>query len=495
MLLYLFNAITYLRQQSICWDEGSYSEYAVRYLKGSPSRQANPRRDNSTMPVVALNLIPRAVQQFLHPGLVKSDFGTSDIMMGRYVTLCFSLLIIFLLYRWGTEAYGHPSGLFAALLFSLCPNNLANSSFVSADTYSVLSLLSVMYVFWRWTQNGSVRAFFCLAVLVAVAQMVKQSLIHLYILLPVLYLLGRRMGKVPTLSLQRLGLFLVIQVVLINLGYYFHHSFIPLGDYGFMSRLFIDVQEFLPGGLPVPFPQPFIDGLDMAKYYDQIGGGMDKISCFGKVTILGKEATGGSFWHYYLVTLFFKTPISILVFFLCAVLLFYRTWGWKELCILFPVLYFLTYFSLLYKVQTGIRHILFIYPFIFLICSSLAVHRSRMPVKILVATGMVFLLLSIGRYWANYYPYTNEFIADKRYAWKYVGASNLEMRQGYFRSAEYLREHPDHSYAPREPKAGTFLVNTEDYLDIWNRGDYSWMRKGEIVGHVGYNWLLVRYGP
>jgi hypothetical protein len=495
MLLYLANGVNYLRQQSIYWDEGSYSEYAIRYLKGSPSRQANPRRDNSMMPVVAFNMIPRAVEQLLHPGLVKQDNGVSDIMMGRYVTLFFSLFIILLLFLWGSELFGPASGLFAAFIFSVCPNNLASSSAVGADSYSVLSLLSVMYVFWRWTRSGSERVFFWLAFLVAFSQLVKQSLIHLYILLPLLYLVGRKMGRVPPVSLRMLGIFLAVQMVVINVGYYFHHSFMPLGDHRFMSRFFLGLQASLPRSLPIPFPLPFVEGLDMAKYYDQIGGGLDGISCFGKVTILGREATAGSFWYYYFVTLFFKTPIPVIILFLSAVLFSFRKWGWNEVILLFPVAYFLIYFSFFYRVQTGIRHVIFLYPFIFLVCSSLAVHGSKVPVKVLMASASVFLLLSIGKYWGNYYPYTNEFISDKKNAWKYVGASNLEMRQGNLRSDEYLKQHPDHFYATPEPRAGTFLVNTEDYLDIWNRGDYSWTRRGEIVGHVGYNWLLIHYRP
>ena len=37
-----------------------------------------------------------------------------------------------------------------------------------------------------------------------------------------------------------------------------------------MSDLFIGLQNSLPDWLPLPFPRPFIDGLDMAKYYDQV---------------------------------------------------------------------------------------------------------------------------------------------------------------------------------------------------------------------------------
>src|SRR5690606_17526184 len=80
--------------------------------------------------------------------------------------------------------------------------------------------------------------------------------------------------------------------------------------YSFMSELFQDVQHLLPAWLPVPLPTPLVTGLDMAKYYDQLGGGYEGLSSFGKVTILGQSATGDGFWYYYPVTLFLKTPVS-----------------------------------------------------------------------------------------------------------------------------------------------------------------------------------------
>ena len=55
----------------------------------------------------------------------------------------------------------------------------------------------------------------------------------------------------------------------------------------------------------------------MAKYYDQVGGGVEGTSSFGKPTILGQARTGGSFWYYYFVALFFKTPVTYIVLFFC----------------------------------------------------------------------------------------------------------------------------------------------------------------------------------
>jgi hypothetical protein len=61
IIFYLFNGIQYLKSQSITSDEGSFYDYASRYLRGHPDR-IDPINDNSKMPVIVLNTIPRVVE-------------------------------------------------------------------------------------------------------------------------------------------------------------------------------------------------------------------------------------------------------------------------------------------------------------------------------------------------------------------------------------------------------------------------------------------------
>jgi hypothetical protein len=286
-------------------------------------------------------------------------------------------------------------------------------------------------------------------------------------------------------------LFLGIQWLVINTGYYFHQSFQALGSYRFMSDLFRTVQGALPSGLPVPLPKAFVDGLDMAKYFDQIGGGIAGQSSFGKVTILGNEVTGGSFWYYYFVTLLFKTPVAILVF-IGAALFLRKRWNWNDMVLLMPVCYFLVVFSFFYNTQAGIRHILFLYPLLYIFSSSIVLaDLSGWKRKVLLVNA-VYLVISVGFYFRDYYPYTNELVIDKKRAWKYVGAANLELNQGYLKAERYMQLHPEVSFAPKQKSPGLFLVSAEQYLDTWNTHEYNWLREGRIEGRVGYNWILIR---
>jgi hypothetical protein len=243
----------------------------------------------------------------------------------------------------------------------------------------------------------------------------------------------------------------------------------------------------------MPFPLPFIEGLDMAKYCDQVGGGIYGKSSFGKVTILGRESTGGAFWYYYFVTLFFKTHVAIMAMFAVAIGKLKRRWAWDEMVLMAPVLYFLVVMSFFYQTQVGIRHVIFIYPLVFLLISSLLRNMPGRALRWFLALASVYLVLSVGYYWGNYFPYTNEFITDKKNAWRFVGSSNLELEQGQKFALAYIHSHPGISFAPAQPSQGVFLVKTSQYLNIWNKPEWEWLRKGEVVGEVAFNWLLVQY--
>jgi hypothetical protein len=498
IIVYLFNGIYYLQQQSITSDEGSFMHYAIRYLKGQPDRVA-PVTDNSKMPVSVLNLFPRIANDLIGEKKEMTDGGIHDTMRGRYITLIVSVLTILLVYKWSKELYGTAAGLFSAFLMSVCPNNLASAGLVTTDSYSVLMLLGCMYCLWRFCRVPSVRNLVLVSLLVALAQLVKQSLFHLYVLVPLVMLIYfiffKRKIKLIKIVLG-LFLFALINFFLLNGGYYFHGSFLQIGDYNFKSQLFQNASRLWPETFPVPLPRAFIEGLDMAKYYDQVGGGIDGVSSFGKPTILGEARTGGSFWYYYLVSLFYKTPISYILLFAWALWLSVRRWNGssffqKELFLFIPVIYFILVMSFFYKTQCGLRHLIFIYPFIFIFCGSLLPAAISMIKKITLITLSLWLLISVGWYWGNYFPYTNEFVIDKKNAWSKVGAANLEFHQGYYFAEDYLNKHPDVKWAPSEPAPGKFIINTEDYEDVWNRHKFDWIRNYPPTGHVAYNFLLI----
>jgi len=504
LAVYLINGLFYLPRQSITYDEASHFAFGVRMLKGSTQR--TDRQDfNSKMPVSALNALPRAFEQLTDRHLKKTDDGVSDIMHGRYVTLFLSLLIGIFVFKWASELYGERAGLFSLFLFVFCPNCLAHAALVSTDTYSVLMLLLVMYYLWRWLSLGAGRDFILLCVFTGVAQLVKQSLFHLYVIIPCLLLLwfflsGRR--KVPWRPLLiKAGVFALINLLVINTGFYFQGFGRPLGDYHFMSGLFQGLQQnfsFL-SSIPLPLPSSFVEGLDMAKYYESLGGGLPN-STFGNVTILGHSSTQGTFWYFYFVICFFKTPIPVLVFLCWSCCLMFRkgtlgTFARNELFLLLPVLYFFILLDFFYKSQTNIRHIIFVYPLLYVFCGIVVSYLSSVREKWALVLLSVWYIISVLSYFRNYIPYTNEFIPDKKMAYRTIGAENLNMGQGDYFLRDYLATHPDVTMATSTPRPGRQVIAIHDLLDIWNEHRYEWLQPFRPVGHIAHYYLIFDIAP
>lgn len=501
ILFYLVNGICSINALSITADEGSHLDYGIRLLKGNPER-IDPEKDNSKMPISGINAMPRAVEQFFSSIKHKADNGISDITNGRYVTLFFSIMIILLVFTWSRQLYGVNAGLFSAFLFVFCPNNISNAVLVTTDTYAVFFLLSTFYFLWRYCNNGSRQDLFFFAISLALSQLAKQSLFHLYLLAPICWLTFK-FGTGEVLKWKRLLLNLLIIAsiswLVINAGFLFWKMNGNLGAYSFMSKFFSSLQAVLPSWTPVPFSEAFVSGLDQAKYYDQLGGGYHG-SSFANVTILGHSSTGGAFWYYYFVTIFFKTPITYLLLAGWAkYILFTRTtirsFIRNEFFLLAPILYYLVLLSFFYQTQVGVRHILFIYPLLFILCGIIIRQlKPRTDIPVLAALS-IYLVISAGSYFNNYFAYTNEFIGHKKNAWQYVGAANLNIGQARNFLQDYLHNHPDVKMAPEQAQAGKFLLSIDRYLDTWNTGKYAWLRKLKPVDHCFHAYLLFDVKP
>jgi 4-amino-4-deoxy-L-arabinose transferase-like glycosyltransferase len=496
ILVYLINGIFSINASSITADEGSHLNFGIKMLKGDPER-TNPEADNSKMPISVINTIPRLTEQLLKNDLSKSDNGVSDITHGRYITLFFSVLIILLVFTWSSRLYGINAGLFSAFLFVLCPNNISNAILVTTDTYAVFFLLATMFFLWRYCNTRQTRHFILFSLSLALSQLAKQSLFHLYVLAPACWLVYTVVMKEKwqwVRIFKNLLIVISISWLIINAGFIFWKMNVQLGQYHFMSALFQKVQSVFPSWLPVPLSESFVTGLDQAKFYDQLGGGFAN-SSFGNVTILGKSSTGGSFWYYYMVSIFFKTPITYFILAGWAKYLLFTKERCKaimqnEFFLFSPIVYYLVLMSFFYHTQCGIRHIIFIYPLLFIFCGIIIKYYNGKTDLPILAVVSLFLVISVSKYFNNYYAYTNEFIADKKNAYQYVGSANINIGQAGYLLQHYLKVHPDVKLAPPEPQEGKFVLSVGQYLDVWNTGQYAWLRKLKPVGEVEYCYLL-----
>jgi len=493
-IIYFINGVIAIPQLSVTYDEGDNLSYSIRFIKGHPEK-IKPYDDASTMPVLAFNTVPRVVQQVLTPGLTKSDGGESDIMSGRYVTLFLSAFIGLFVLKWSSELYGKNAGLLSLFLFVFCPNINGNAVLVTSDALSCLLTITSAYYFWKSVHDSNWKNVIFFFISLAVAQLTKQSLTHLLIIFSLIaIILFIQQKKVTALNknfILKLVVSFVIFLFIINAGFLFSGTGQSLSSYQFKSSVFNSIQRLFSfaGSMPLPFPEPYISGLDLTMNIDEMGAGLPETS--GNVNILGESRMKSGFWYYYFVTLFFKTPVPVL--FLCCLLL-YILWRQEKYSLrnafipFFCILYFLIYFSFFYNSQVGIRHIIMIFPLLYVLLGKTADWLfSKRAVFVLL---VVYSIITYYLFFPNLIAYSNEFIANKKNAYRIIGNANLDYGQSYFLLHKFMDKHQSVKFADETPSTGQFVIAVGDYLDVNNTGRYKWLQNFKPVAHVAHSFLL-----
>ncbi len=496
-VLYLINGLIAIPRNSVTYDEMDHWSYGKRILKLQPEK-IYPYDDGSAMPVSGLNALPRAIEQVVNPALLKTDGGFSDIMHGRYVTLFVCILTGLFIYRWSKELFGNNAAIFSLFLFVFCPNLNGHGILLTTDAYTALFTVSTCYYFWKFNKQSGWKYFLLFSLSLAFAQLVKYSMLHLLILLAIISVLQLIKRKTIfsnwKMNFKRLLLSGIILLFVINSGYFFKNTGRTLNATDTHSSSFTRLKSSLIRNIPLPFPGPYIEGLDLTKHMNEMGGGNPNVS--GENYLLGEKRTGTGFWNYYLVSFFYKTPLSVLLILIVAILFLILRKN-KEghpssmIFLLGIPVYFLILLGIQSNAQIGIRHVLFIYPLLYVLAGSIMdFSLIKNKTSFIVPAIVVYAVATYYFYYPNLISYTNEFIADKKNAYKVFADSNLDFGQGEVIIKEYLEKNRDVKLADTVAAEGKFVLGINDYLDLNRTGRYAWLSKQKPVSHINFCFLL-----
>jgi Dolichyl-phosphate-mannose-protein mannosyltransferase len=493
---------------SITGDELPYYAYGVNVLKLQPQKELNEKGIpifNSQMPIMAIAALPRAVQQLLNPALQKNNEEVAkDIQYGRIFSVISALLLALYVLVWASQLYGKMAGLFSLLLYVLCPNIMAHSQMLGTDVYSFLVLTATGYHAWRYNRTGNMKQLLLTAILLGIGQLTKQSLLLLYPVIFILFLVNAYLSAMPvkkkiTRFLKEMAVLALVSLLVINSGFLFYKSGKPLGQYQFVSSKYKKIQQQFSfiGTIPLPLPEPFVSGFDYVAYNSQTGAGIDGSSSYGSAYFLGNRIDGKKIWYYYLACIWYKLPIPFLIFFAAAIALCIRakrgySFMQDEIYLLLPAVFILCIFSLFNNMYLGIRSVLMILPLLFIFCGSIIPALNEGFKKTAAVVLLCWQLISVALYFPHFLPYTNEFILHKKNAHKIFADSNIYFQEGGVLVKEYLQRHSEIQYEPAIPIHGKVMVSIENYYDWWNLGKMQWLRDMHLepTGHFDTGYLI-----
>lgn len=518
LLLGVFFALTLLsaRHKSITTDEPKHFEYGQRILDLKSERLNNGGTvvDDSKMPVTALNALPSRLVPYLPDGWLKRYLAT--LQGGRPVTMVFSVLVALGLYLWTKKLYGPVAALFCLFLYTFEPTIIANSHFVTTDIYATGMTMVSVFALWYFNRKPSVGRLVLLAVVVGLGQLAKFTLVFLPPILVVIQLIhdspalwgwvrahdGGALARYLRTWVLAGALAAAIILLIVNAGYFFNGSGTPLGGFQFRSTFFEHVQARLGrlAHFPVPLPYPYLQGLDLVKFRDEIGYG------FGRIFLLGRLSSHG-FPGYYFIDMAVKTPTPTLLAVLLGVILMVRARPSlarvleNELFLLVPTLWFLVYMNFFLHAQLGLRLILVIYPFLLMLASNLvrgiSLHsRTRL---ITTAALSVWLIASVLRFYPHFVPYSSELIWDKTRTYAYLANGEFDAGQSQLYLADWLAAHPDAIMDPEDPVSGTIVATPKLLAGTPRDQDpdkYAWLRDHfDPVGVIAFTYPIFEVTP
>ncbi len=486
------------------YDEPESVRYGEQVLHLKPDR-SDPLF-NSKSPVAALNAIPRRFAEYLDGKWLSPSASRllCSIRFARLASVAATLLLNWFIYRWAYALYGTASAIAVSTIVIFSPNLIAHGTLANNDGYFALGVVGSLYFFRRFLLSPTLRNACISGLTLALAQLTKSFAIYLYAIVLISLVLvscDRRNHSLATSrvrAIRFLSIAFLFFLLVINAGFCFDRTFTPLASYHFDSATFVRLQGVpVLRRLPLPVPYPFLQGLDMLKYHDDSG------LTYGKIYLLGElrdpyDPDFHGFKSYYAVAMFFKEPIPLQILCFLGLLWICKNRSARDFLIgegplLMAAVVLFAWFSLFRKSQLGIRNILPVLAITVIIAGAAFLDFAAKPKRIKIALSLLLLWVcgSTMSYYPNLIPYMNEWVFDRRQAYKILVDSNLDFGQEGGIIQDFLARNPDVVLDPEKAVPGRVLVTVNRLVGEWHGYEpMFWLLRYKPITRVGYGHLL-----
>lgn len=402
------------------------------------------------------------------------------LFWGRLPFILLTLLLGYVGFLWARKLYGSKAGVLAAFLILFFPNILAHGRLVNTDLGVILFIFLTIYFWGAFLKRPNFLNCFLSGFFLGLTLASKFTGL---IIVPILIVLA--LTKVVFFDERKrvflkylvgfLGI-LAISLIVVWATYGFLFKVPPPVPSGFVNaplwgnrQLTPALSDFINRIRPILFPADFYKGLFMVFRHAALGHGS---------FLLGQTSSSG-WWYYFPVAIFYKTPLPIFIFLGLAIIFFKKLRAqnfFDEILLIVPPIVFLI-LSMFSKADLGLRHILPIFPFLFVFASKsinlvnfndqeslrakakqsiISSSKIATPRHIVGARNDIFIglfvlliiwyLFSTLSSFPNFLAYFNEFAGGSKNGYKILADSNLDWGQDIYRLKKYLEQNKQVCY-------------------------------------------------
>lgn len=514
------------RQNSLISDENFYLGYT--YLKTNDfrfdSEQPPLIKEITAFPLLFLDLKLTLADEWEQANefLFSRRFLFNDnkdkydliLLLARLPIMLLALLLGYFIYLFAKRLYGLKAGLFALFLYSFCPNILAHAQLATTDFALTAFTFISFYFFWRLLNNMNYKNLVLFSLFFAFSQMSKHSALFLFLVLFViliikLVLILKNHQKV---DYKKLVLFFIVFLII--------NQIVLIACYGFNFNGLYNVEERIklvnhitknkaaatviyPVIRIVPIPTQYLVGLNEVIRHSKAGH---------NAYLMGNYSEQG-WWYYFPVAFLVKMPVAMILFILLSLLFFkkiHHPHWFNEFFVLSFIITYLAIF-MLNNINIGLRHILPIYPFLFVFVSKLINYQK---LKLLIIILSIWYLISSIIIYPHYLAYFNELVGGPDNGYKYLIDSNLDWGQDIKGLAVWMRENNVESinarvfgteeldfrgikheqlrcYTDGRKTRGLLAISVNEIFDKYNNNCFDYLLKEKPIAKIGYSiWVF-----
>src|SRR5262249_7887307 len=147
--------------------------------------------------------------------------------------------------------------------------------------------------------------------------------------------------------------------------------------------------------------------------------------------------------------------------------------------------------------QVGIRHVLPVIILATIFCGRFLASPESKLRRYTAGFFVAWAAASSLSYYPHFISYFNEFVPNRKLAYRHLADSNLDWRGNEWYLAEYIRRHPGVVVNPRKPQAGRIVVPVNALVGInRNPDEYKWLRERFTpVDQIAYSYLVFDIPP
>ncbi|HEX7315909.1 MAG TPA: glycosyltransferase family 39 protein [Pyrinomonadaceae bacterium] len=359
----------------------------------------------------------------------------------RVPAVLLTLALGWLVYVYARRLFGRRAALVAVLLYAFEPTMLAHGRVVQTDVPAAFSYLLFFYTLHSYWLGPTTRRALALGGVTGLALATKFSLVIVVPLMlaaaSLLFAFAPRRGLKRAGVAMHAGAAALVALFVLNAVYYFQSPPPLAGDLAYVARLTPEAVGGLEAwwrALSKVVPSQYLLGLYQVYVHNRNGH---------LASVLGHYGYQG--WLLYFPAAFaLKTTLPFLLTSLAA-LSWATRWLWsrreRKLLLLLGPFALYALFAVSSRINIGVRHIVPLFPFLFILSGALLERllRSGQRRRVLLAAAVLcWVVFEAARAYPHYVPYMNQ-LAWRRPHWYYLTDSNVEWGDDVKELAQYLR--------------------------------------------------------